>query len=133
MLDYFEYDLLTSIDEKYRTNGFKIYSGFMENGALGLFSLFNRPKLFNNYIISSPSQADNFGLLMSEAKKKLNSNDEQIQFLYLATGNNRYEQGNLLSFELVEKALQVSAPKLLIGKFIVTIRIIICHNQLFTL
>lgn len=113
MLDYFEYDLLSSIDEKYRTNGFKIYSGFMGNGALGLFSLLNRPKLFNAYIISSPSLADDFGLITSEAKKKLSSNDEQMRFLYLATGSHRYEQGNLPSFELFEKALQTSAPKTL--------------------
>ena len=113
MLDYFEHDLLKAIDEKYRTNGFKIYSGFMGNGALGLFTLLNRPKLFNAYIITSPSLANDFGLIASEAKKKLSSSDEQMRFLYLATGNHRYEQGNLPSFEIFEKALQASAPNTL--------------------
>jgi len=110
MLDYFEYDLLNAIDKKYRTNGFKIYSGFMGNGALGLFTLLNRPKLFNAYIISSPSLANDFGLITSEAKKKLVSKDDQMRFLYLATGNHQYEQGNLASFDLFEKALQTSGP-----------------------
>ena len=113
MLDYFEYDLLKTIDEKYRTNGFKIYSGFMGNGALGLFSLLNRPKLFNAYIISSPSLANDFGLITSQAKQKLASKDEQMRFLYLATGDHQYEQGNLSSFELFEKALITSAPNTL--------------------
>ena len=113
MLDYFEHSLLKTIDEKYRTNGFKIYSGFMGNGALGLFSLLNRPKLFNAYIISSPSLADDFGLITSQAKQKLASKDEQMRFLYLATGDHQYEQGNLSSFELFEKALITSAPNTL--------------------
>ncbi len=110
ILDYFENDLLASIDKKYRTNGFKIYSGFMGNGALGLFALLNRPALFNAYIISSPSLANNFGLITSEANKKLAANDDKMRFLYLSTGNHRYEQGNLSSFGLFEKALENSAP-----------------------
>ncbi|WP_040357256.1 esterase [Colwellia piezophila] len=113
MLDYFEYDLLNAIDEKYRTNGFKVYSGFMGNGALGLFALLNRPKLFNAYIISSPSLANDFGLITSEAKVKLALKDDQMRFLYLATGNHQYEQGNLPSFDLFEKALKASSPSTL--------------------
>lgn len=41
ILDFFELDLFNTIDKKYRTNGFRIYSGFMSNGALGLYSLIN--------------------------------------------------------------------------------------------
>jgi tetratricopeptide (TPR) repeat protein len=110
MLDYFEHDLLKAIDEKYRTNGFKIYSGFMGNGALGLFTLLNRPKLFNAYVITSPSLANDFGLITSESKVKLASKDDQMRFLYLSTGNHQYEQGNLPSFDLFEKVLKTSAP-----------------------
>lgn len=113
MLDYFEHDLLKAIDEKYRTNGFKIYSGFMGNGALGLFTLLNRPKLFNAYIITSPSLANDFGLITSGAKTKLASKDDQMRFLYLSTGNHQYEQGNLSSFDLFEKALKTSSPSTL--------------------
>jgi tetratricopeptide (TPR) repeat protein len=110
MLDYFEHDLLKAIDEKYRTNGFKIYSGFMGNGALGLFTLLNRPKLFNAYVITSPSLANDFGLITSESTVKLASKDDQMRFLYLSTGNHQYEQGNLPSFDLFEKVLKTSAP-----------------------
>lgn len=113
ILDYFEDDLLKAIDEKYRTNGFKIYSGFMGNGALGLFTLLNRPTLFNAYIIASPSLANDFGLITLEAKAKLASKDDQIRFLYLSIGNHRYEQGNLTSFDLFEKALKTSSPSTL--------------------
>lgn len=113
ILDYFEHDLLTAIDEKYSTNGFKIYSGFMGNGALGLFTLLNRPKLFNAYIISSPSLANDFGSITTQAKTKLAIKDDQMRFLYLATGNHQYEQGNLPAFDLFETALETSAPETL--------------------
>ena len=111
VLDFFEFDLFNAIDQKYRTNGFRIYSGFMGNGALGLFSLINRPALFNAYIISSPSLANDYGLITSEASKKLAKLDDQIRFLYLSTGDHQYEQGNLSSFDLFEEALTASSPK----------------------
>lgn len=110
MLDYFENDLLRTIDKEYRTNGFRIYSGFMGNGALGLFALLNRPTLFNAYVISSPSLANDFGLITSQAKIKLAAKNDKMRFLYLATGNHRYEQGNLAAFDLFEQALNTSAP-----------------------
>ncbi|MDO6444548.1 esterase [Colwellia sp. 1_MG-2023] len=113
LLDYFENDLLTSIDENYRTNGFKIYSGFMGNGAFGLFTLLNRPSLFNAYIITSPSLANDFAMITSQAKMKLTATDDKMRFLYLATGTHQYEQGNLPAFDLFEEALKTSAPETL--------------------
>lgn len=113
MLDYFENDLLQAIDTTYRTNGFKIYSGFMGNGALGLFALLNRPTLFNAYIISSPSLANDFGLITSQAKQKLTKKDDNMRFLYLSTGEHQYEQANLPAFSLFEQALNTSAPSTL--------------------
>jgi tetratricopeptide (TPR) repeat protein len=111
MLNYFESDLLTAIDKNYRTNGFRVFSGFMGNSALGLYTLLNRPNLFNAFILSSPSLADDFGKITSEANAKLAKLDDKMRFLYLSTGNHRYEQGNLPSLDLFEKALQQSAPK----------------------
>jgi len=113
MLDYFESDLLTAIDKKYRTNGFRIYSGFMGNGALGLYALLNRPTLFDAYIISSPSIADDFGSITTDAKDKLAKLDDKMRFLYLATGNHRYEKGNLPAFDLFEKSLKSSSSSML--------------------
>ena len=116
MLNYFENDLLTAIDKKYRTNGFRIYSGFMSNGAIGLYTLLNRPQLFNAYIITSPTLADNFAAITSKADDKLiqlAKTDDKLRFLYLSTGKHRYEQGNLPAFNLFEQSLKKSAPKTL--------------------
>jgi tetratricopeptide (TPR) repeat protein len=106
ILDYFEKDLLEIIDKKYRTNGFRIYSGFMSNGAFGLYTLINRPQLFNAYIISSPTLANNFGAIISDAKEKLKKPDDKLRFLHLSTGNHQYEQSNLASFNKFNKILK---------------------------
>jgi len=111
ILDYFESDLLNAIDIKYRTNGFRIYNGFMSNGAFGLYTLLNRPQLFNAYIISSPTLADNFGAISSDADNKLSKLDDTLRFLYLSTGRHRYENAHLTSFNSFEEALKKSAPK----------------------
>lgn len=113
ILDYFESDLLNNIDAKYRTNGFKIYNGFVSNGAFGLYILLNRPQLFNAYIISSPSLANDFGAITSDAKGKLAQLDEQLRFLYLAIGDHQYERGNLAAFDVFAQTLKKSAPKTL--------------------
>lgn len=110
LLDYFEYDLLNAIDKNYRSNGFRIYSGFMGNGALGLYTLLNRPQLFNAYIIASPSLANDFASITSESKAKLASKDDQMRFLYLSTGNHQYEKRSLAAFDLFEEALKAAAP-----------------------
>ncbi|KGJ92227.1 hypothetical protein [Thalassotalea sp. ND16A] len=78
ILDFFEFDLLNAIDKKYRTNGFRIYSGFMGNGALGLYTLLNRPQLFNAYIIASPTLADDFAAVSSTANTKLAKLDDKL-------------------------------------------------------
>jgi tetratricopeptide (TPR) repeat protein len=112
MLDYFEHDLLKTIDKTYRTNGFKIYSGFTAGGSFGLYALINRPNIFNAYFISSPSLSDDFGLITSEAKEKLAKLDDQIRFLYLSIGNHRFEQEDFPEVKLFETALKTSPKSL---------------------
>lgn len=110
ILDYFEDDLLQAIDSKYRTNGFRIYSGFMSNGAFGLYTLLNRPQLFNSYILSSPTIADDFGAIISQAKIKLAKLSDKMRFLYLSKGSHRYEQDQTEAFEQLHAILKSSAP-----------------------
>ncbi|MCJ8319545.1 MAG: esterase [Colwellia sp.] len=116
MLNYFENDLLAAIDQKYRTNGFRIYSGFMSNGAIGLYTLLNRPQLFNAYMITSPTLADNFAAITTQADEKLAQLakvDDKMRFLYLSTGKHQYEQGSLPAFNSFEQSLTEFAPKTL--------------------
>lgn len=83
----------------------------MSNGAFGLFALLNRQQLFNAYIIASPTLADDFGAISSDADIKLSKLDETLRFLYLSTGSHQYESAHLTSFNSFEEALKKSAPK----------------------
>jgi len=110
LLDLIEFDVLRAIDKKYRSNGFRIYSGFMGNGALGLYTLLNRPELFNAYIIASPTLDNDFGAIMSQAANKLKRNDRRQRFLYLSIGEHRYEQAHVEAFKEFEQTLRKVAP-----------------------
>lgn len=105
MLDIIEQGILKKVDEKYRTNGYKIYSGFMGNGAFGLYTLLNRPDMFNAYLIASPSLANNFGNVVLDAPDKLQVKYSGIKFLYMTIGNHQYEKAHVESFKQFENEL----------------------------
>ena len=83
--DFFKFikqELIPLIDEEYRTDPSKrIIVGHSHGGSLALFAMFQEPKLFSNYIASSPSVdfADNFMFnLESEYAKKHKSLPAQV-------------------------------------------------------
>lgn len=111
LLNFLESQVLKSVDEKYRTNGFKIYSGFMSNGAIGLYALLNRPKLFDAYMISSPTLSGNFLSITADADKKLPLLTDKIRFLYLTIGQHRYEEPHLEAVTFFKDSLREKAEK----------------------
>ncbi|WP_245335386.1 alpha/beta hydrolase-fold protein [Shewanella sp. WXL01] len=107
LLDFFEQDLLPTIDRSYRTNGFKILNGFTGNAGLGLYTLINRPELFNAYIAASPVLSRDFGYVLKDASEKLkNLKLKQQRFLFVSTSDSGYEQGQLPSFAELESILK---------------------------
>lgn len=113
ILDIIENDVLKQIDKQYRTNGFKIYSGFMANGALGLYALLNRPNMFNAYLIASPTLGDNFGHIVLDAPQKLTPKYDGMNFLYMTIGNHRYESAHVAAVKQFELELaKLSQDKL---------------------
>lgn len=106
ILDIIQNGILKEVDEKYRTNGYKIFSGFMGNGALGLYTLLNRPDMFDAYLIASPTLGNDFGNIVIDAPEKLQANYNGIKFLYMAIGNHNYEKAHVASFKSFEQALQ---------------------------
>ncbi|MCC2618257.1 hypothetical protein LJ739_18515 [Aestuariibacter halophilus] len=71
LLDFFESALIPAIDEHYRTNGFRIISGFRVNGTLALSMLLNKPDVFDAYFVAAPELAENYAGLLSNGPKKL--------------------------------------------------------------
>jgi hypothetical protein len=109
MQDFMENELLPAIDKKYRTNGFRILTDF--TGTTTLHTLFTRPNLFNAYIAVSPALASNDGQLLKMANKQLKMLTDKPRFLFVSTGNDRFERGNLAAFDRFSKLLGTQAPK----------------------
>ena len=105
LLDIIEHGVLKQVDKKYRTNGFRIYSGFMSNGAIGLYALLNRPSMFDAYFISSPTLNNDFGRVLSDAPTKLMAEYNKMKFLYMTIGDHNYEKAHVASFKQFEGAL----------------------------
>lgn len=105
ILDILQQGILKKVDENYRTNGFRIFSGFMGNGALGLYTLLNRPNMFDAYLIASPTLNNDFGGILTEAPTKLGVQYDRMKFLYMAIGNHNYEQAHIDGFKQFESYL----------------------------
>lgn len=106
ILDIIQQGILKEIDERYRTNGFKIFNGFMGNGALGLYTLLNRPDMFDAYFIASPTLNNNFANVLTDASHKLQKKYSDIKFLYMTIGSHNYEKAHIESFKRFEGELQ---------------------------
>ncbi|WP_068547902.1 tetratricopeptide repeat-containing protein [Thalassotalea crassostreae] len=103
LIDFLEKDLLKQVDKKYRTNGFRIYSGFVSNASAGLSILFDKPDMFNAYFLASPMLANNFANIMSKASNYQKLLNDKPNFILLSTGNSGYEKPHRKEFNKLEK------------------------------
>ena len=65
LISFFAESLLPAIDERYRTSGYRIMSGFRVNGTLVLSTLLRKPTLFNAYFATSPELHENYAGILS--------------------------------------------------------------------
>lgn len=105
ILDIIQQGILKKVDEKYRTNGYRIYNGFMGNGALGLYTLLNRPSMFDAYLIASPTLNNDFARILTDAPTKLDVQYDGMKFLYMAIGDHNYEKAHVDAFKQFENYL----------------------------
>lgn len=108
-LDFMEQDLLPAIDKQYRTNGFRILNGFTGNATFSLYTLLNRPSLFNAYIAASPVLDDNYAFVMADAAKKLAGMKGKPRFLFMSTSDSDFEQNQLADFAKLEAIIKANA------------------------
>lgn len=113
LLDYLEQDLLPAIDKNYRTNGFKILNGFTGNAGLGLYTLLNRPQLFNAYFVASPVLSKDFAYVIKDAPKKLAAMQGKPRFLFMSTSDSGFEQRQLASFAKMETIIKTNSNQVL--------------------
>lgn len=113
LLDFMERDLLPAIDKRYRTNGFRILNGFTGNAGLSLYTLLNRPQLFNAYFAASPVLSEDFAFVMKDAPQKLKSMKGKPRFLFMSTSDSDFEQKQLADFAQLEAQVIANAPSTL--------------------
>lgn len=109
LLDYLEQDLLPAIDKNYRTNGFRILNGFTGNAGLGLYTLINRPNLFNAYFVASPVLSKDFAYVIKDAPKKLATMQGKPRFLFMSTNDSKHDLHQLAAFAEMEAMLKTHA------------------------
>lgn len=110
LLGMIKQDLLSAIDKRYRTNGFRMYSGFMRSGTIGLYALLNQPTLFNAYIIATPHLVDDYLNVSTQFKDKLLTLTDRVRVLHLSSGNHRFEQPHAKATSQLIEDLKLSAP-----------------------
>ena len=108
LLDFMAQSLLPAIDAKYRTNGFRIMNGFTGNAGLVLYTLLNRPELFNAYLAASPVLSNDFAYVMKSAAQKLERIQGKPRYLMLTTSDSDFEQRQLADFAAFEELLETS-------------------------
>lgn len=111
LLNLYQENILPKLDDTFRTNGFKVFSGFMSNGAFGLYAMLNKPSLFNAYLIASPTLTNDFLNIVTDAKSKLPLLKNKSHFLYLTIGKHQYEQAHVQYVEELAVFLEEHAPE----------------------
>lgn len=111
LLDIIEKEVLKTVDKNFRTNSFRIFNGFMRSGTVGLYTLLNRPSLFNAYVIATPVLTDNYLEVPSKTKLKLPTLTDRVRVLHLSTGNHSIELRHAKATEQLIEDLNQFAPK----------------------
>ncbi|PAJ74409.1 hypothetical protein CJF42_10385 [Pseudoalteromonas sp. NBT06-2] len=111
LLDFFDKQLIPTIDQKYRTNGFKIMSGFRMNGSIVLSALINKPDMFNAYIAISPELKDDYAGILSTASSKLAKLDKKSRFLLFSHGTNVKEAHQMKAYDQLHSIFKKHSTK----------------------
>ena len=113
LLDFFDERLFPAIDKKYRTNGFKIMSGFRVNGTIVLSSLINKPNMIDAYIAISPELKNDYAKILSTSSEKLAKLNDKPRFLLFSHGTTIKEIHQTQSYKQLHEILKQAAPQTL--------------------
>ncbi len=91
-LRFINEEFLPLINERYRTNGFKILYGASNGGMFTVYSLLKDSNSFNAYIAGSPMLGWGAEVFMEKGKEIFTSKRNLNRFLYMEYGENDYEK-----------------------------------------
>lgn len=90
-LDYVEFELFPFIDSNYRTSSLKMISGHSRGGLLVLYSILDRPHLFNVRFALSPALWHDDGLIIDNLGSFLSNTTQLTGSLYTNMGTEESE------------------------------------------
>ena len=111
LLDFFEDVLLPAIDKRYRTNGFRIISGFRVDGSIVLSALLHKPSMFNAYFAISPELKNDMAGVMSSLSKRLEGLDTTPRLLIVSHGGSVKERHQVDEYDSLAHQLANHAPR----------------------
>ena len=97
---FLEEELITHINQNFRTNNFRILSGKSLSGNFTVDLLLRKPDLFEAYIASSPVIGSNDDLAYRKAKALFSKQKSFNKFLYLSMANE-----SLGNYELIQRPM----------------------------
>jgi len=110
-LDFIQTELIPEIEKRYRTAGYRVFTGHSLGGLFAIHALITRPDLFDAYIAVSPSLQWNNGRTLHEAQQFFKREElKKILFFSLASeGNTPNPMGE--NFDQLGKTLAAGAPR----------------------
>ncbi|MCC2616816.1 hypothetical protein LJ739_11240 [Aestuariibacter halophilus] len=110
LIDFFEAKLLPALDKNYRTNGFRIMSGFRVNGTLALSAMLRKPGLFNAYFVTSPELEDDYAGILSAAASGMKTIDAPPVYVLITHGSGVKEKHQLDEYARLNQILSDNLP-----------------------
>ncbi len=100
-------ELLPFVDERWRTNGFRVFQGHSLGGLTALNFLKSSPDLFDAYLALSPSLEWADGELIDQFERFLDSRERNDVMLYLALADEQMERPY---FDRMVRLLEAKSP-----------------------
>lgn len=86
-LDFLEKEVITTIEKNYKTAPYRILAGHSLGGLMSIYSLVERPLLFNSYIAISPSLQWAKEAMLKDVAVKLDKTDGKNKFFFFSDAN----------------------------------------------
>ena len=108
-LRFFEAELIPFVDQRYRTNGTRMLAGNSRGGLFVVYSLLERPDLFNARFAFSPALWRDDQRVITELARNVRTRVTRPTFLYLSLGDGENPKMSG-AFAKAVATLRASAP-----------------------
>jgi len=85
-LSFLENELIPNVESSYRADSSRILAGISYSGLFTMYALFNKPSLFNNYLIGSPSMYYDNEVIFEYEEEYASKNNDLDANVFLSVG-----------------------------------------------